>query len=364
MGRRIPLVFGALAALACLVLVGAIFAGPHSSAAASASAQSDPPHQPVPSSLSDADFWRFVTEHSEPSGSFPRENLTSNEAFFQYVIPDLLRRARPGRVYLGVGPEQNFTYIAALQPAMAVVFDIRRGNLDVQLMYKAIFELAADRADFMAILFSRPRPPGLGPSSSVVELFSAFAGVHSSKAVYERNLKAIDDRLSKTHGFALRADDLEWIEYVFSTFYREGYAVRPSPSYADLMTATDGAGAFRSYLATEANFSVLKTLEARNLVIPLVGDFAGTKAVRGVAAYLKAHDATVSAFYLSNVEDYLYQDRKWEAFCRNVAMLPLDQSSTFIRSTSRGRPPGGFGGYYGGFVSSLGRMTDEVKACR
>ena len=357
--RRTRVFFGALAALAFAALVGAILLAPHSDAAA-------PPGPPLPQSLSDQDFWRFVTDHSEPSGSFPRENLTSNELFFQAVIPDLLRRAKPGRVYLGVGPEQNFTYIAALKPAMAVIFDIRRGNLDVQLMYKAIFELAGDRADFMAMLFSRQRPPGLGPSSSVVDLFAAFARVPASKAMYERNLKVIDDRLTKTHGFALLADDLEWIEYVFSAFYRDGYRVRPSPNYADLMTATDGAGAFRSYLASEANYSTLKALETRNLVIPLVGDFAGRKAIREVAAYLKAHDATVSAFYLSNVEDYLYQDRM-NAFCRNVAALPLDQSSTFIRSTSRGRAPGGFGafgGYYGGFVSSLGAMADEVRACR
>jgi hypothetical protein len=132
------------------------------------------------------------------------------------------------------------------------------------------------------------------------------------------------------------------------------------------MTATDRAGVARSYLADESSFAALKDLETRNLVIPVVGDFAGRKAIRGVAAYLKAHDAVVSAFYLSNVEDYLYQDGKWPAFCENVAALPLDDSSTFIRSTSRGRAPGGFGpfGFGGGFVSSLGSMRSEVHSCR
>ncbi len=154
---------------------------------------------PLPASLSDQDFWKFVTDHSEASGVFPRENLTSNEVWFERVIPDLLKRAKPGGVYLGVGPEQNFTYIAALKPAMAIIFDIRRGNLDVQLMYKAIFELTKDRADFMAMLFSRPRPAGLGPRSTVLDLFTAFANVHSSSALYDQNLKAIDDQLIKTH---------------------------------------------------------------------------------------------------------------------------------------------------------------------
>ena len=70
--------------------------------------------------------------------------------------------------------------------------------------------------------------------------------------------------------------------------------------------------------------------------------------------------ATVSTFYLSNVEQYLEQDRKWNRFCRNVASLPLDRSSTFIRSSNRAR---GFGGFGPGFVSRLGAMGEETKNC-
>ena len=57
-------------------------------------------------------------------------------------------------------PEQNFTYIAALKPKMAFIIDIRRGNLQLHLMYKALFELSSDRADFIFRLFSRKRPEG------------------------------------------------------------------------------------------------------------------------------------------------------------------------------------------------------------
>ena len=357
-GRRWAL--GSIAALGFAIVASFVLASPRA-----APAQRNPVAAAVlPASLSDQDFWRFVVEHSEQSGTFPRENLTSNEVWFQYVIPDLLKRAKAGGVYLGVGPEQNFTYMAALKPSMAIIFDIRRGNMDVQLLYKAIFELTKDRADFMAMLFSRPRPDGIGSQSTVIDLFRAFANVRGSSAMYERDLKAIEEQLTKAHKFALFRDDLEWVQYVFQTFYRYGYAIRPSPSYAELMTATDEAGTFRSYLASEASFLFLKDLETKNLVVPLVGNFGGRKAIREVATYVKAHGATISAFYLSNVEDYLYQDRKWSAFCRNAATLPLDQSSTFIRTTSRGRGPGGFGGFGGGgFVSSLGVISTEVSTC-
>ena len=307
----------------------------------------------LPARLSDRDFWRIATDFSEPSGFFRSDTLTSNELGFQRVIPNLVGRTRPGGTYLGVGPEQNFTYIVALRPALAIVFDIRRGNMLVQLMYKALFELAKDRADFVSMLFSKPRPRGLGPKSTAVDLFSAFAASATSDALYEQTHKAIQNQLTKTHGLPLAADDLTGIEYVHHTFYRNGFAVRPSPTYAELMTQTDGAGANRSYLATEDSFALLKELESKNLVVPVVGDFGGPKAIRAVGGYLKEHGTTVTAFYLSNVEQYLYQN-KMVAFCRNVATLPLDASSTFIRSSSRDG---------GGFVSSLSAMTVEVKNC-
>ena len=314
----------------------------------------------LPARLSDRDFWKMSAEWSEPGGFFRSDNLTSNELLFQHVLTDLVRRTRPGDVYLGVGPEQNYTYIAAVKPSMAVIFDIRRGNLQLQLMYKALFELAADRVEFVSMLFAKPRPPGLGPRSSVVDIFSAFARSPRSEALYTQNLKAMTNHLTKTHGLPLGAEDLDGIEYVYHSFYWSGFAVRASPTYADLMTETDEAGAFKSYLASEERFAVMKNLESKNLVIPVVGDFGGPKAIRAVGVYLKAHGAMVSTFYLSNVEQYLEQDNKWQLFCGNVASLPLDLSSTFIRSTNRGR---GFGPFGPGFVSRLGAMAAETKNC-
>src|SRR5262245_34334730 len=84
----------------------------------------------LPAQLSDQEYWKLVTDFSEPDGSFRSDNLLSNEQWLQWVIPDLLKTAKTNRVYMGVGPEQNFTYMVALKPAMAFIIDIRRGNLD------------------------------------------------------------------------------------------------------------------------------------------------------------------------------------------------------------------------------------------
>src|SRR5579862_4923386 len=99
------------------------------------------PTPAFPSRITDQEFWKLVAEMSEANGSFRSDNLLSNEARLQYVIPDLLTRIKPGGAYVGVGPEQNFTLIAAIKPSIAFIIDIRRGNLDLQLLYKAIFEM-------------------------------------------------------------------------------------------------------------------------------------------------------------------------------------------------------------------------------
>src|SRR5262245_3576880 len=339
----------------------------------------------TPTELTDQQFWSLSKDSSEEDGYFRSDNLLSNETSFQYIIPDLLKVAKPGRVYMGVGPEQNFTYIAALKPTMAIIIDIRHGNFDVHLMYKALFELSKDRADFVSRLFSRKRPAGLTSQSSAAEIFNAYMTAEGSRELYEENLKAVEDQLVKKHGFQLTDGDREGLRWALSNFYRFGPAINYGSSlsagippaivgatggarfgsnanYASLMTADDGKGEYRSYLANEENFLFLKSLETRNLIIPVVGDFGGDKAIRAVARYLKSVDGLVSAFYLSNVEQFLVQDGKWDNFCASTGTLPLDESSVFIR-TGRGGPysQGAGGGIQN---SSTAKMLAEIEPCR
>ncbi len=323
----------------------------------------------MPDRLSDREFWSLISEFSEPNGEFRSDNLLSNEIFLQYVIPELARPPRLSRVYLGVGPEQNFTYIAALKPKMAFIVDVRRGNLQLHLMYKAVFELSSDRADFVFRLFSRKRPDRLTSSAGAQEIFEALEKAEPSESLFKENLKAIQDHLTKKRNLPLTADDLKGIEYVHGAFswYGPGLSYwstggrgggRNAPTYWDLMVADDGKGKARSFLASDENFGVLKDLHERNLLLPVVGNFAGPKALRAVARYLRERDATIGAFYLSNVEQYLSRDNNWYTFCANVSTLPLDATSTFIRSVRNSTYGPGVG-----LDSELGNIADEVKSC-
>src|SRR5215471_15512838 len=89
----------------------------------------------LPSEISDKDFWRMIVDLSERGGDFSNENFVSNELQYQDVVPALKVTTKPGGVYIGVGPEQNFTYASVLQSKLAFVIDIRRQNMLELLMY-------------------------------------------------------------------------------------------------------------------------------------------------------------------------------------------------------------------------------------
>jgi len=294
----------------------------------------------LPARFSDAEFWQLVDRFSEPDGYFDSDNLISNEDGFQAVVPQLMSTVRPGGVYLGVGPDQNFTYILATRAKAAFITDVRRGNLRVHLLYKALFELSPDRADFLAHLFGRRRPPGLGVGSAASELLTAYRRIAPDPAFQSQAARAVADRLTAGGRFPLRPDDLPAIAAIHSEFVAAGPDLRFVssrggnwyPTFMDLQVATDRRGFAHGYLATETNYARLRDMERANLIVPVVGNFGGTRALREIGRYLKTNGETVSVFYTSNVERYLFSDGLWDDFVANMAALPIDPSSTLVRS--------------------------------
>jgi hypothetical protein len=213
-------------------------------------------------------------------------------------------------------------------------------------------------------------------------LIRAYGEAKPDEEVYRKNLREILDLLVKQHKFGLTAEDQTNIEHVYSVFRdfgpslnynsgsgRSGSGGRSMPNYGDLMVATDSQGMQRSFLASEENYRFIRDLEMRNLIVPLSGDFGGPKAIKAVGQYLKDRGATLTAFYLSNVESYLFQGQGGRGnvnggagnFYANVGALPLDDSSVFIRS---GGPRGGAGGRGGGGmnISSVASIKETLAA--
>ena len=183
-------------------------------------------------------------------------------------------------------------------------------------------------------------------------------------------MRAIVNHLTKIHQFQLSSADILRMQHIYNAAYVYGPAIQYStttnsgrritkePTYADLMRAADQAGFEHSFLATEDRFLWMKKFETENRLVPVMGDFAGPKSLRAVGEYLTGRHAVVSAFYLSNVEEYLKQDGKQRTFCENAATLPIDDTSTFIRSSRSGTPDFGFE-----LVSELASMTSDLMTC-
>src|ERR1051326_7038452 len=226
--------------------------------------------RPLPGTLTDQEFWEIVTTLSEAGGKFQAQ-VMSNEDSAQFVIPDLKQVVRPGGVYIGVGTEQNFTYIAAIRPKLAFIVDIRRDNMLEHLMYKSLFELSPDRADFLSKLFSRKRPAGLDPNSTVNALFGGYQNVEPSPTVYEESLRGIIDSLTNKHKFQLSNEDKASIAGILTIFRTAGPnnltgQGDKNMSYAQLMDATDLTGVRHGYLASEEKFRIVQNLERRNAI--------------------------------------------------------------------------------------------------
>jgi hypothetical protein len=296
----------------------------------------------LPPAMSDEEFRALVESLSEPAGAFTlSDNLVSNERRFA----ENARWIQPrGGVYVGVGPEQNFSYIANLQPAIAFVIDIRRENRNLHFLYKALFEISGDRADFVARLFLQSGRLGLDPPSSAADIFDRYASVPASPQARDATAAFVRERLLRVRGLPLTDADLESIDRAFDAFYKDGPEIQfwasgtvktdaPGPSYRQLMTGRDMTGTARSFLADEASFQFVKRLQSSNLIVPVVGDFAGPAAIRRVGEYVRSHGDVIRAFYGSNVGVYL-TTKQTRAFCANLATLPVASDSWFIDSDS------------------------------
>lgn len=286
-------------------------------------------------------FGRYIEQWSEPEGYFDSDNFISNETSYLHVIDDLRVRINPGGVYLGVGPDQNFSYIVHTRPILAIVTDIRRQNMLEHLWYKALFSLSSNRAEYLALLVSR-EPPRVKTNARLEDVLLAVRTSPTSEQVFLKNLAAVKRVLTETDKLSISTDDLAKIEYVYRTFWEENLSLRFSsigrgnalnyPTFEEMLLETDRHGHEQSYLSSEELFQWLKKFEAENRLIPIVGDFAGPHALRTVGAFLKANGLHVSSFYTSNVEFYLFGRTTWGRYVANVKSLPIGDESIFIRS--------------------------------
>jgi len=301
-------------------------------------------HHPGPVAAQST-FARTIAELSEPGGYFDTDNLISNERSYLWVLPDLERAAVRGGAYIGVGPDQNFSYIAQVQPAVAFIVDIRRDNLLLHLLFKALFAQSPTRAAYLGQLVGRsaaPNAAGTGRQATMAELVGAIdRAPRLSVAAVDALRARLDAEIGRT-GLPLSMEDRRTIDRFHRTFIDEGLDLQFTstgrapqsyyPTYRDLLLETDQSGRTGNFLATEAAFQFVKGLQARDLVIPVTGDLSGRHALTAIGRLLTTRQQQVSAVYASNVEFYLARSGMLDRFLDNLHALPRAGHAVLIRS--------------------------------
>ncbi len=335
--------------------------------------------RPLAQSARPAAFPSLIERLSEPGGEFGGDNLISNEQSYLHVLPALARARVAGGAYLGVGPDQNFSYIAQIHPLVAFVIDIRRDNLLLHLLFKALFAVAPTRLEYLSGLTGRA-PPATLEAWRGAGIDKLVGYIDATRPMSEAGLAALRDRLDahiRATGVPLAANDWATIHAFHQQFIARGLdlvfqvrgqAVRDYyPNLRQLLLETDGSGTRASYLAADDRYATVRALEQADRVIPVVGDVSGPRAMRGIAAEIETRGLTLSGFYISNVEFYLSRDGRFPAFVDNLKRLPRDERSFMIRSVFPGGfpgvPPQHVPGYYSAsLVQPIGTMLADLAA--
>jgi hypothetical protein len=308
------------------------------------------PRRPAPDpSPVQIDLAQLSAELSEPEGYFDTDNLISNESSYLQVVDRLADAAPTGEVYLGVGPEQNFSYIARLRPRYAFILDIRRRNLLQHLLFAALFARADDPYRYLCLLFSRAcaeaAPEGAWPGAAP----TLPTLPPPSEAAFAANLQAALQHIEGRLRFILAAPDREDIRKIYRAFFEEQAEIRfrsfgrpwatHQPTYGTLLEARSPSGRFGTFLDSPQDYAFVRDLSRSGRIVPVVGGFGGPHALRAIGRWVRAQGLAVSAFYTSNVEFYLMRDQTFERFAANVRELPTRPDSVVIRACfNYGRP--------------------------
>jgi hypothetical protein len=304
---------------------------------------------PQQDSLPAAEFSRLILALSEEGGYFFSDNFTSNEDSYLTIVDKMKELGATGGAYIGVGPEQNFTYIAKVRPRIAFIVDIRRQAMIQHLMYKAIFQLSPTRADFISRLLSRPmKAKAPGPGDSIDSIVAYFSAIPADSQAYADNLAAIRRAIQQDCKFPLSREDQESLEYVYRSFRNQGFEIGFDingmwsrrfghlPNLREIILQKDLKGKQGNFLATVEDYDFVRDMQRRNMIIPVVGDFGGKKALASVGDYLRKNGYIVSVFYASNVEIVLFDygmNGSFPGFAENIKKLPTNDRSLLIRST-------------------------------
>jgi hypothetical protein len=302
-----------------------------------------PSATPAANSLNDL---RRLFALSEPGEPFISDNVVSNET--SLLQPADALTALSGGAYVGVGPEQNYTYIALSHPDIALIIDLRRDNALLHFLYKSRFEVASSRLEFICLLLGRPYNPKYEPepSAHADAVLEAARAIAPNRDWFEAQQARSLDRITG-YGLGLAPADMARIKHISQLFFVRQLELRfellkangrKYPTLESLWRLRSSSG-LGTFLDTHQSFEVVRDLHRAHRIIPLVGDVSAPRPLGALADELRQRGLTLRTFYISNVEQYLIGKPSYEGWLRNIRQLPHDEQTLLLRNyLDQGRP--------------------------
>ena len=298
--------------------------------------------------LSNEEYFRIMRDFSERPGHYFSSNYSSNESSYLQVIDEIEKLKIKGGAYIGVGPEQNYTYIAKIRPEIAFIVDIRQDAQLQHLMYRALFQISENRIDFIKNLTCRS-PSRIKKDDSLEQSIALF--LHESppdSMKFQECFEHIMQTFREEDISRLSVEEIDRMKSIYRAFALAGLNIsfdfRPNEyhnlgrqiKFHTLILSKTPDGRYENFLASDENYEAVRKLSFENRIVPIVGNFSGHHALRSIAEYLSERRIIVRVFYVSNVEAFLFQQNNdVRNYLENIYLLPSDVSSYMIRFTSR-----------------------------
>jgi hypothetical protein len=285
----------------------------------------------------DLSFRKLIDSLSVLEVGPPADNLMSNEDSFPRICSDIQQHVSKNGIYLGVGPDQNFSYIAHTQPRLAFILDHRRRNLLLHLVHKALFGLSPDRISYLNRLTAR-QPKLSSADLTIDQLIARYRAVSFNNDWLSA---VIDEVVRVLEPYSIvRHDEWSALATIQAKLAGPGMNARflalpIYPTLELLIRTQDRLHRPAHFLTQEVLYQRVRELQLRDCILPLTGDFADSVTLPRLARWLRMHQLTLSFLYISDVEFFLLRSGRFDSYVQNLSLLPWSASVQIARTSTR-----------------------------
>ncbi len=272
-----------------------------------------------------------------PTGPVSADNLMTNEDSIASVL-DRVSQLPGGTAYLGVGPDQNFSLIAAARPSVALILDYRTKNQHLHLLHKSLIEQSANRSAYLSRLWARSPVIDAAARGDAARLVAAYAAAPLKPDMLEESREAVRRSLLDM-GFRSETDLAE-IARIQARLAGPGpdarfLALRMYPPIGRFIAMKTRSGRPGHWLADDSLYMAMRQLQQADALLPVVADWAGSRAMPKTAAYLSKKRSKVGCVYVSDVEFFLFRAGSFDRYVANLVRLPIADEAVIVRTSTR-----------------------------